>query len=623
MGTNISCKKGFFFTSFLFFCVNFSFAVDITWDGSSSTNWATGTNWSGDAVPTSSDNVTIADVANDPTISAATSAYALNLTIDNGAILTNATTTGILDIYGSFTNNGTFNHSGTAYTYLNGVGKTLGGTGVFTTTGIYLWSGSTTTLSSNVTIGDLKIYNSAATSFSLSSYYYTATVYFEQQGTLNFNSGTLEARCVITNPNSARWNSGTGLFYENIAFSGTWATGYTFYDLKVSCSGYTYSFAGTTTITRDLTVVAGTVDVVASTLNLGRDLTNTGTFTASTSGLVNLNGGAAQTISGAGSTTFHDLTIANTSGDVALSSSATVTGTLTMSSGDLVIATTKTLTITDVDDPGISGGSASTMIVTSGSASVVKNYSSTTAITFPFGNGTRYRPITITPSAVTASNWTASYTPSAYSDLTLNGIARVSVNEYWTLNQSVNLNSTIQLTWISTTGVTDYTLLKVAKYDGADWVGIASSPSGDNTSGNLPTTAATTVGTTTSYWALGSSSAVNTLPIELISFKADKTAFENELKWTTATELNNDFFTVEKTYDGTNFEFIGQLKGAGNSTQFSNYILTDYNVRPVINYYRLKQTDYDGQFTFSEVIAVDNTLNSSTKEVVMKTNVLG
>lgn len=380
--------------------------------------------------------------------------------------------------------------------------------------------------------------------------------------------------------------------------------------------------AGTTNVTRDLTVTAGTLSVVASTLNLGRNLINTGTFTATT-GMVNLNSGAAQTISGAGSTTFHDLTIANTLGDVALSVDATITGTLTMSTGDLNIATTKTLTITDIDDPGISGGSTTSMIVTTGTASVVKNYSSTTAITFPFGNGTKYRPITITPSAVTASNWTARYTPLAYSDLTLTGISSVSHYEYWTLAQSVALTASVQLTWHSTSGVIDYTLLKVAKYNGTDWAGIASTPSGTNTSGSLPTTAVTTIGTPTSYWAIGSSSATNTLPIELITFTGNKTGIDNELKWTTATELNNAFFTVEKTYDGKNFEYLGKLNGAGNSTQSLNYSLIDYNIRPVINYYRLKQTDFDGLSTLSGIITIDNTLNSLSKEIVLKTNILG
>lgn len=87
--------------------------------------------------------------------------------------------------------------------------------------------------------------------------------------------------------------------------------------------------------------------------------------------------------------------------------------------------------------------------------------------------------------------------------------------------------------------------------------------------------------------------------------------------------MNNAFFTVEKTYDGKNFEYLGKLNGAGNSTQSLNYSLIDYNIRPVINYYRLKQTDFDGLSTLSEIITIDNTLNSLSKEIVLKTNILG
>jgi|GEM_PF-2783097 len=113
------------------------------------------------------------------------------------------------------------------------------------------------------------------------------------------------------------------------------------------------------------------------------------------------------------------------------------------------------------------------------------------------------------------------------------------------------------------------------------------------------------------------------LPIQLISFKGKKVGIDNELEWTTASELNNDFFTVERTYDGTIFETVGTQNGAGNSSDLLDYFLLDYNVRPVINYYRLKQTDFDGQSTFSDMISIDNTIIETSKVIVQKTNILG
>ena len=97
----------------------------------------------------------------------------------------------------------------------------------------------------------------------------------------------------------------------------------------------------------------------------------------------------------------------------------------------------------------------------------------------------------------------------------------------------------------------------------------------------------------------------NVLPIELLSFTA---ALNNrstvDLHWQTASETNNDFFTVEKSVDGKVFEKLGEVRGQGNSSTLSDYYLEDANPFSRITYYRLKQTDYDGKFTYSDVVAV-------------------
>lgn len=94
------------------------------------------------------------------------------------------------------------------------------------------------------------------------------------------------------------------------------------------------------------------------------------------------------------------------------------------------------------------------------------------------------------------------------------------------------------------------------------------------------------------------------LPIELISFNAVLKKNLVLLTWITSSEINNDYFTVERSIDGINFEVIGTLNGAGNSTAILNYQLTDDDPFLGTNYYRLKQTDFDGKYTYSEVRAV-------------------
>ena len=94
------------------------------------------------------------------------------------------------------------------------------------------------------------------------------------------------------------------------------------------------------------------------------------------------------------------------------------------------------------------------------------------------------------------------------------------------------------------------------------------------------------------------------LPIELVSFTGYNNGSVNILNWTTASELNNDYFTVERSFDGENFIPIGVVEGAGNSNTLLNYTLTDSNPQIGNNYYRLKQTDYDGKYTYSQIINI-------------------
>jgi hypothetical protein len=78
-----------------------------------------------------------------------------------------------------------------------------------------------------------------------------------------------------------------------------------------------------------------------------------------------------------------------------------------------------------------------------------------------------------------------------------------------------------------------------------------------------------------------------------------------DLKWTTASEKDNDFFTVERSVDGTDFEKILTLPGAGNSAVQRNYSASDKEPVMGVSYYRLKQTDYNGKFTYSEIKKVN------------------
>lgn len=95
------------------------------------------------------------------------------------------------------------------------------------------------------------------------------------------------------------------------------------------------------------------------------------------------------------------------------------------------------------------------------------------------------------------------------------------------------------------------------------------------------------------------------LPVGLLYFNGKNEGNENVLEWCTATETNNDFFTVERSYNGEEFVPLGVIEGAGNSDHQLRYQYTDSSPLHGLNYYRLKQTDFNSQFSYSGLIAVD------------------
>lgn len=98
----------------------------------------------------------------------------------------------------------------------------------------------------------------------------------------------------------------------------------------------------------------------------------------------------------------------------------------------------------------------------------------------------------------------------------------------------------------------------------------------------------------------------NPLPIELISFTAEKLDGDIvQLNWTTSSEVNNEYFQIERSMDAVNWIEAGRINGAGNSSTNINYEFLDYAPFNEINYYRFKQVDLNGEFDYSWIISID------------------
>ncbi len=97
------------------------------------------------------------------------------------------------------------------------------------------------------------------------------------------------------------------------------------------------------------------------------------------------------------------------------------------------------------------------------------------------------------------------------------------------------------------------------------------------------------------------------LPVELLSFKANLDGKAVRIEWETASEINSSHFLVERSFDGENFEIIGQVTAAGESSEAITYEFFDYAPGDENNYYRLKQIDFDDAFEYFNTVVVNGT----------------
>ncbi|MBK9151534.1 MAG: T9SS type A sorting domain-containing protein [Saprospiraceae bacterium] len=94
------------------------------------------------------------------------------------------------------------------------------------------------------------------------------------------------------------------------------------------------------------------------------------------------------------------------------------------------------------------------------------------------------------------------------------------------------------------------------------------------------------------------------MPVTFNSFELTKSLNNAMISFSTASETNNSHFNIERSGDGRKFHSIGEIKGAGDSREERHYYFTDEKPLPGTNYYRIRQTDYDGTYSFSEIKAV-------------------
>lgn len=294
-------------------------------------------------------------------------------------------------------------------------------------------------------------------------------------------------------------------------------------------------------------------------------------------------------ISGSSNNDIYSLTVNNSNG-VLLNGTGycAVNKTLTFSTG---LLNTGSNFIIINDNATVSGASTTKYI--NGNCRKVGN----DAFTFPIGKSGKYAPIGMTAPGNVTDHFTAAYfkdNPNPlYSVNSLDvGINNVSVKEYWTLDRTNGAsNVKVTLNWDNTSGVSQITDLRVARWDGAKWTDAGNTSSSGNTSlGSITSSEVSTF----SPFTLGSATVNNPLPVDLLSFTADCNNEKVKINWSTATETNCDYFLVEKMFEGESFSLVAKIPGNGNSNQIINYVIEDNSSENKIAYYRLTQVDYSG-----------------------------
>ena len=335
---------------------------------------------------------------------------------------------------------------------------------------------------------------------------------------------------------------------------------------------------------------------------------NKGTFNAQL-GTVTMGGTAAQSIGGSSTTSFYNLVINNPAG-VTLDHNENVSTLLTLTSG--LLNTTSTKLITCLSLANATMGSATSYVNGPMKQTVATN--SPTTRNFPIGRSGVYRPaiLSATHNNTVSVIYTGEMVNTSAASLGYglpSTVNKVSNTRYWNFERENIPNLTganVTLYYDLDDTVPDRNRIIVVHDDGsARWVDQGGNGTSDDI-GNITSTVVTSFNT---KFAIGYPP--SPLPVTIVSFKAKVSGNKVSCEWETASEINNDYFTVERSADGIQFASIGSVKGAGNSTTPKYYQFTDEFPLSGNSYYRLRQKDFDGTYTYSEAehIIIETKIN--------------
>jgi Secretion system C-terminal sorting domain len=382
--------------------------------------------------------------------------------------------------------------------------------------------------------------------------------------------------------------------------------------------------SNTSTLANNLTVLGnltingtGVLAPVTNTINLSGNWANRAPagFIESTS-TVNFNGSSLQTITTPGGENFTNVTVNNSSSGIQLTNNVQVATLLTMTLGNINLnGNSLTLGLTAVNN-GTLTWSSGTMTNT---GSFIRWFKTTTIAAgsqsglFPMGTAIDYRPIFI--SAPASGPTTGGTVAVTYNDATTNSAVSISDPPFTVvvrkdLNWAMTMTGLVGGTYNMQIQGTDYGLigavsdLRLTLVNAI--VGTAGINAGTTSNPQVNRTGLTAANLSNTFF-FGSVNAVSSpLPVTLVSFNAYLSGNKVNLKWETAVETQNDYFTVLRSKDGLQWETVKRVAGKGNSGLSTFYETSDENPLNGQSYYKLENTDFDGHSYFSPVVMINN-----------------
>ncbi|MCB9196498.1 MAG: T9SS type A sorting domain-containing protein [Flavobacteriales bacterium] len=298
---------------------------------------------------------------------------------------------------------------------------------------------------------------------------------------------------------------------------------------------------------------------------------------------------------------YQNITFDNTSGiypELQMNSDITIPGTATFNTG-IVDAQSFSLIIED----NATAVNANNLSFVEGLVRKLGDDS----FAFPVGGGGYYLPISISAPANVTSSFSAEYINANSHSLYNHNSKDVSLDylgncDFWYLNRLIGVDAvSVELSWNATHCNVPNILadLRVSRWNGTQW----KDHGNGGTTGSIGAGSVSSSGTISSFSPFVIAQVTNPLPITLTNFEAQVVDEIIAINWNTQSEINNDFFTLEKSTDGVNYGLFKTVPGNGNSNTPIEYsAVDDYPVYGK-NYYRLSQTDYDGNTTqFSPVL---------------------